>query len=817
MLKMLRYIIPVSSSNHSLVAHCSCVLSALNTLLYKFLLLTTVALPLACVYSMWACPFHAAYRRQRCATKRSAGPGVSVHPIGFTVGKLCFAPISLHYLIRKLLLVLFYLGLSIIISSSILASANDVPPLPPLPPLPGVPGSQSPGGQSNSQNITEISPPSGGMSTANSRGPSLSNNINVALPPPPLPTNSTPTPTSRAEDGADSASTQGSKNSSVPNPAATAITVPQSPSGGNHMQVPPMPEPILPPGSDGSIVARPSDVQPLSQPLPSLPPIQVPQILPPSESGAKPLQADRKPDEESSVMVPVELSGSGGVTANQITPQIIPTTESKPDAYATTTSINMNEVEKRDGQAKVDGEVKQEVGSSVINKSTVKSDKKQKEKARNKENKVSEEKSNEVIKPSGAKVKVAEKPKEKEIKIATGNSVDQKSIGLTNKASSSTSESSTKPSSAKSDSAMQKGQSHRGEPSTKGHASKKDAISNPDNDDLPEFTLPDEETTAMLEEFQPEVFPRHTYDYRQNVLPADISKKNYGQENSHLPKAFYKSEYSTLLFAAVKSDDVSSIKALLTRGGEINFRDPNSGYTPLMYAVRVYRIKALRYLITKGANINSIANDGRTAMHLAAMSRNTEAMKVLMSANANVMVADTSGKRPADYIANAPSNVIIELIGNYSDMNRALLDFTRIGSVLAVQYAINHGANLDARDGDGSTALIIAVTMRNIKILSLLIQAGADIGMRDLHSKTPFQIAVEKGYSDVANIIQTVLIQRDMVNQCEHRQGEASGGAGSASQCPMPIGSKKGGKVSDVASGYSMKDYPSQGVVSLQK
>ncbi|MDJ1406868.1 MAG: ankyrin repeat domain-containing protein [Candidatus Midichloria sp.] len=52
-----------------------------------------------------------------------------------------------------------------------------------------------------------------------------------------------------------------------------------------------------------------------------------------------------------------------------------------------------------------------------------------------------------------------------------------------------------------------------------------------------------------------------------------------------MPKAFFHSEYSRLLFAAVNKNDIGAIRALLKKGADINTVSPNYGYTPLIQAV----------------------------------------------------------------------------------------------------------------------------------------------------------------------------------------------------------------------------------------
>lgn len=651
------------------------------------------------------------------------------------------------------------------------------PPLPPLP-LPQAPQPLPPSNQA----ITEILPSKGSMSSL----PSAPDNINKIV----APSSSPSVAASASIPSAPPATPTQEPDKTglspiVPNQTLPISSTPlpqQSSAPPSLPPLPPLPKPVQPEqGPEASAVTQTvapispstSGTSLVSGQLPALPQVEVPQI-PPTADPTITHNTSQSPNETKEVQKEDRNSGIKAPLVPSVpmmTPELKSNIEDKP-------------LEQRGAQ------VTSETSKSPTSKATdnakssnptLDTSVKQKQKAEQ----------NSPIKPV-----IPSQIEQKNNKVdKTKNKVKSEEPLITNKVSTSKTVISKTP--------QAKAKSENKQESKEVISKNKVEQTKDDLEALPEFTLPDEETTAMLEEFQPEVFPRPTYDYRQNILPPSINKKRYGQDNEHLPKAFYQSEYSRLLFAAVKSDDVASIKALLIRGGNINFRDPNSGYTPTMYAVKVNRMKALRYLITKGSDINSIANDGRTAMHLAAMSRNTEAMKVLMAANADVTITDNNGKRPADYIATAPNNVIIELVGSYSDMNRALLDFTRIGSTLAVQYALNHGANIGILDSDGNTSLIIAVTRRDAKMLSLLIRSRANIDIPNSKGQTPLQIAVENNYSEIADILRTIKVQEDMMQQLTPQMNSTKSNS---------LNNKK----DDILSGYSLKDYPSQKTLSLK-
>ena len=105
----------------------------------------------------------------------------------------------------------------------------------------------------------------------------------------------------------------------------------------------------------------------------------------------------------------------------------------------------------------------------------------------------------------------------------------------------------------------------------------------------------------------------------------------------------------------------------------------------------------------------SIANNyGATPMGLAAEVANTEILKLLLEAGANV---------------DSPN----------ADGQTALLAVARTGNVEAARLLIDHGAKIDAKEHwGGQTALMWASARRHPEMMELLISHGADVNARSI-------------------------------------------------------------------------------------
>lgn len=74
------------------------------------------------------------------------------------------------------------------------------------------------------------------------------------------------------------------------------------------------------------------------------------------------------------------------------------------------------------------------------------------------------------------------------------------------------------------------------------------------------------------------------------------------------------------------------------------------------------------------------------------------------------------------------------------------------------QALLKNGVHVDSKDGLGRTALYYAVVEREPDFVKLLLEAGADpeIAPHTRHSflnKTPYETAVEHGYTQIADLI----------------------------------------------------------------
>ena len=159
-------------------------------------------------------------------------------------------------------------------------------------------------------------------------------------------------------------------------------------------------------------------------------------------------------------------------------------------------------------------------------------------------------------------------------------------------------------------------------------------------------------------------------------------------------------DYVLHLYGAVKNIEIFNL--LVSSRADIHSKN-NRGYTPLHVAARSSCFDTVKKLVEMGADINAIGENGNTPLWEAAYSQNQQTIEYLLLSGANVNVIGELGKTP--------------LIAAQH----------RRGGLAAAQTLVAHGADVNAVDQRGISAIHIATAQGNYELVRLLIDHGANI------------------------------------------------------------------------------------------
>lgn len=170
----------------------------------------------------------------------------------------------------------------------------------------------------------------------------------------------------------------------------------------------------------------------------------------------------------------------------------------------------------------------------------------------------------------------------------------------------------------------------------------------------------------------------------------------------------------TPLIQASRTGDTPVISALMKAGADASIAHPD-GETPLMAAARSGRVDAVRLLLEAGADANAGTYQDETALMWAAAEGHAEVIQALLDAKADpnrkARVTTIQERKHADH----PT-------GGFT----ALMYAARNGHDAAVKTLIKGGADPNVTNGDGATAMMIAIVNDRLDLARTLLDLGAD-------------------------------------------------------------------------------------------
>lgn len=174
--------------------------------------------------------------------------------------------------------------------------------------------------------------------------------------------------------------------------------------------------------------------------------------------------------------------------------------------------------------------------------------------------------------------------------------------------------------------------------------------------------------------------------------------------------------------------EVKELTSLVTHGVNINFKDA-CGNTALIHSILSGRNDIVQMLIDLYADLNIRDTHGCSPITIAALYHNTDIVKVLIEGKANL--------NSQNIVGNSALTTAI--------LNSSIVRSDSFAFWNTVKILIAAKIDLNLQDIDGNTALVSAVYSHNLKLIKLLLSAGANPKIKNNQGKTAYDIALETG------------------------------------------------------------------------
>ncbi len=207
------------------------------------------------------------------------------------------------------------------------------------------------------------------------------------------------------------------------------------------------------------------------------------------------------------------------------------------------------------------------------------------------------------------------------------------------------------------------------------------------------------------------------------------------------------------------------IREKLSAVEDVNAKN-KSGMTALMMAaLHNPNPEAINILVEAGAKVNSVNYAGNTALILASMSNTPEVVKTLLEHDADISMTNGKNKSAHDYAVSNPrlegSEVIRMLIIPPTD--EEFLELCASGTPEEITEAITNGANLDAKDKNNNTTLMIAAEKNSAEAAEILLGLEIDINAHNKDGDTALTLAAALN-PETVNVILEHKPQIDIAN-----------------------------------------------------
>ena len=210
---------------------------------------------------------------------------------------------------------------------------------------------------------------------------------------------------------------------------------------------------------------------------------------------------------------------------------------------------------------------------------------------------------------------------------------------------------------------------------------------------------------------------------------------------------------SPLLLASV-SGELTTVQMLVEAGADVRATD-TEGYTCLIFAAYDGHTDTVRYLVSlPEVDLNHQDNRNFTALHDAVEEKHADVVEVLIDAGADIETKNVDGRSPLHLASvSGPLTTVKMLVEAGADVratddygDTCLISATYNGHTDTVRYLVClPEVDLNHQGSGNHTALHVAASRKHSEVVQVLIDAGADIETKNVDGNSPLLLASISG------------------------------------------------------------------------
>ncbi|CAH1389679.1 unnamed protein product [Nezara viridula] len=209
-----------------------------------------------------------------------------------------------------------------------------------------------------------------------------------------------------------------------------------------------------------------------------------------------------------------------------------------------------------------------------------------------------------------------------------------------------------------------------------------------------------------------------------------------------------------VFLAACKAGDRDEILRLLKKGADIDTHDVD-GLSALHQACIDDNLELVEFLVENGADVNKGDNEGWTPLHATASCGFLSIARYLIEKGANVAAVNNDGELPVDVAeSDEMEDMLQQQIEEMGiDADNARTEEERLMLADAKNWLSSGYLSEKPHPKTGALALHVSAAKGYLKVMDILIKAGADVDAQDLDGWTPLHAASHWGQKEAAEVL----------------------------------------------------------------